>query len=78
MSRIGEEDVTIEIQRGKQLYLKFLAIGQLQPQGTREVFWEVSGNTSRSVFINDENTGVDETLLRQKATDDPGLVGVHR
>ena len=71
--RIGEE-VTIEIQRGKRLYLKLLAVGQVQPNGSREVFWEVNGN-ARSTFILDANAGVDETLLREKATDEPGSVG---
>lgn len=53
---IGEQ-FQVEIEEGKVLNIKILAIGELQPDGQREVFCEMNGQL-RAVFITD-NTGVE-------------------
>lgn len=53
---IGEQ-FQIEIEEGKVLNIKILAIGELLPDGQREVFCEMNGQL-RAVFITDK-TGVE-------------------
>ncbi|KAL1993100.1 hypothetical protein VTN49DRAFT_3857 [Thermomyces lanuginosus] len=65
---IGEE-FHVEIEQGKVLILKLLAIGPLSEQtGQREVFYEVNGEV-RQVTVDDNQAAVDNTA-RIKA--DPG------
>ena len=53
---IGEQ-FQIEIEEGKVLNITILAIGELLPDGQREVFCEMNGQL-RAVFITDK-TGVE-------------------
>ena len=53
---IGEQ-FQVEIQEGKLLNMTILAIGDLLPDGQREVFCEMNGQL-RAVFITDK-TGVE-------------------
>ena len=53
---IGEQ-FQVEIQEGKVLNITILAIGELLPDGQREVFCEMNGQL-RAVFITDK-TGVE-------------------
>ena len=44
---IGEE-FSVDIEAGKRLIIKFLAIGEARPNGTRTVFFELKRSASRS------------------------------
>ncbi|KAI9821609.1 MAG: pyruvate carboxylase [Thelocarpon impressellum] len=62
---IGEE-FHVELQKGKVLILKLLAVGPLSEQtGQREVFFEMNGEV-RQVAVDDKNAAV-ENLRRAKA-----------
>ncbi|CDM26873.1 Pyruvate carboxylase [Penicillium roqueforti FM164] len=62
---IGEE-FHVELEQGKVLILKLLAIGPLSEQtGQREVFYEVNGEV-RQVSVDDNNASI-ENLARAKA-----------
>ncbi|KAJ5977259.1 hypothetical protein N7501_000601, partial [Penicillium viridicatum] len=62
---IGEE-FHVELEKGKVLILKLLAIGPLSEQtGQREVFYEVNGEV-RQVSVDDNNASI-ENLARAKA-----------
>lgn len=49
---IGEE-FEVEIEKGKNLHLKILAIGDVNTEGKREVFCEVNGQL-RPFFVEDK------------------------
>lgn len=62
---IGKE-FAVEIQQGKILIIKLLAVGELSTQtGTREVYFELNGEM-RKVTVDDKNASV-ETITRPKA-----------
>ncbi|KAI4110230.1 MAG: hypothetical protein L6R37_000123 [Teloschistes peruensis] len=62
---IGEE-FSVELEKGKVLILKLLAIGPLSEQtGLREVFYEMNGEV-RQVTVDDKNAAV-ENISRPKA-----------
>ena len=71
---VGEE-FHVELEKGKVLILKLLAIGPLSEQtGQREVFYEMNGEV-RQVTIDDKKAGV-ENLSRPKAdSNDSSQVG---
>ncbi|KAL8874673.1 MAG: hypothetical protein Q9174_000013 [Haloplaca sp. 1 TL-2023] len=71
---IGEE-FNVELEKGKVLILKLLAIGPLSEQtGQREVFYEMNGEV-RQVTVDDKNAAV-ENLSRPKAdSNDSSQVG---
>ncbi|KAI4148561.1 MAG: hypothetical protein L6R39_002749 [Caloplaca ligustica] len=71
---IGEE-FHVELEKGKTLILKLLAIGPLSEQtGQREVFYEMNGEV-RQVTIDDKNAAV-ENVSRPKAdSSDSSQVG---
>ncbi len=60
------EEISIEIEQGKTLYIKLVAIGDLSTQtGTKEVFFELNGEM-RKVTVIDKHAAV-ETISRSKA-----------
>lgn len=71
---IGEE-FAVEIEQGKTLVLKLLAVGELSTQtGTREVYFELNGEM-RKVTVEDKHAAV-ETISRPKAdAHNPNEVG---
>ncbi|KAK6463616.1 pyruvate carboxylase [Scheffersomyces coipomensis] len=70
--RIGQE-LTVDIEQGKTLIIKLLAIGEISQQtGTREVFFELNGEM-RSVTVDDKTVSI-ETKTRPKASE-PNDVG---
>ncbi|KAI4279598.1 MAG: hypothetical protein LQ337_000183 [Flavoplaca oasis] len=71
---IGEE-FSVELEKGKVLILKLLAIGPLSEQtGQREVFYEMNGEV-RQVTVDDNNAAV-ENVSRPKAdSSDSSQVG---
>lgn len=72
--KIGEE-INVQIEMGKTLIIKLLAISDLSPaKGTREVYFELNGEM-RKVTIEDKNVAVD-TVTRAKAdAHNPNEVG---
>ncbi|WAR18768.1 PYC-like protein [Mya arenaria] len=64
------EEIEVEIEKGKTLSIKTLAVGDLDKEGKREVFFELNGQL-RSVFIRD-NEATKEMHFHPKA-----LKGVH-
>jgi pyruvate carboxylase len=70
--KVGQEQA-ITIQEGKTLIVKLLAIGDLQPDGTRIVFWELNGRRRNTVVV-DNNSGI-KAVRRDKADpDNPGHI----
>jgi pyruvate carboxylase len=69
---IGEE-VSFDIERGKTLVVKLNAVGQVDPQGRREVFFELNGQP-RSIHVVDKKANRKE-VVRERAADVPGQVG---
>ena len=65
------EEVSVEIEPGKTLVVKFLTIGEPHPDGTRTVFYELNGQP-REVTITDKTLNV-QSIQRVKA--DPGKPG---
>ncbi|RPB03742.1 pyruvate carboxylase [Choiromyces venosus 120613-1] len=72
--KLGEE-FHVEIEKGKLLILKLLAVGHLSEQtGQREVFFEMNGE-GRTLLIEDKHAAV-ENVSRSKADPmDPSHVG---
>jgi len=58
-------DITVELEPGKTLAIKFLTVGDPHPDGTRTVFFELNGQP-REVTIRDRKLEVQE-LARLKA-----------
>ncbi|KAJ8662008.1 pyruvate carboxylase [Lichtheimia ornata] len=70
---IGEE-FHVEIEEGKTLIIKLLAVGPINSTGKRDVYFELNGE-ARVVGITDKNAAV-ETVTREKAKEsNPGDVG---
>ncbi|CDS06225.1 Putative Pyruvate carboxylase [Lichtheimia ramosa] len=70
---VGEE-FHIEIEQGKTLIIKLLAVGSLSGDGKRDVYFELNGE-ARVVGIVDRSAAV-ETVTREKAKEsNPGDVG---
>jgi pyruvate carboxylase len=71
--KVGEEKA-ITIQEGKTLIIKLLAIGELQSDGTRVIFWELNGRRRNTVVV-DQASGV-KVKRREKADpDNAGHIG---
>jgi pyruvate carboxylase len=71
---IGEE-FHVELEQGKVLILKLLAIGPLSEQtGQREVFYEVNGEV-RVVSVDDNNASVENTARPKADPTDSSQVG---
>ena len=70
---IGEE-FSLDIERGKTLIVELSAVGELDDNGQREVFFELNGRL-RSIRVRDSSAAV-ETVVRERAdASDPGSVG---
>ncbi|HJZ57890.1 MAG TPA: pyruvate carboxylase [Gemmataceae bacterium] len=63
------EEVSIEIEPGKTLIVKFLTVGEPQPDGKRVVYFELNGQ-QREVLVIDRSLGADAVKGRPKA--EPG------
>jgi len=53
------EDITVELEPGKTLVIKFQTIGEPHPDGTRTVFFELNGQP-REVTVRDRKLEVKE------------------
>jgi pyruvate carboxylase len=63
------EEVSIEIEPGKTLILKFLTVGEAQPDGKRVVYFELNGQP-REILVEDRTLGGGVVKARPKA--EPG------
>jgi len=59
------QETSLDIEAGKTLIIKLNAIGKVQPDGTRAVYFELNGN-ARSVIVRDQSAQSDEAV-REKA-----------
>ncbi|HEX7449281.1 MAG TPA: pyruvate carboxylase [Pirellulales bacterium] len=68
------EEMSVELEPGKTLIIKFLTIGDPQPDGRRTVFFELNGQP-RDVTVRD--TSLEEAVARRAKADpgDPKQVG---
>jgi pyruvate carboxylase len=67
------EELTIEIEQGKTLIVKFLAAGDPHPDGTRTLFFELNGQP-REVNVRDRALRVVERAHPKADPADPGQV----
>jgi pyruvate carboxylase len=63
------DEVSIEIEAGKTLIIKFQTLGEAQPDGRRVVYFELNGQP-REVIVTDKSLGGTATKARAKA--EPG------
>jgi len=68
------EEITIEIESGKTLIVKFLTVGDAHPDGTRTLFFELNGQP-REVSVRDKALRVQERSHPKANPEDPGQVG---
>jgi pyruvate carboxylase len=67
------EEITIEIEQGKTLIVKFLTVGDAHPDGTRTLFFELNGQP-REVNVRDRALRVVERAHPKADPADPGQV----
>jgi pyruvate carboxylase len=60
------EEASLDIEPGKTLIIKFLTIGEPQPDGRRAVYFELNGQP-REVFVTDKSLGAGAVKVRAKA-----------
>ncbi len=70
--KVGQEQA-ITIQEGKTLIIKLLAIGELQSDGTRSIFWELNGRRRNTVVV-DQASGVEVKRREKVDPDNPGHI----
>ncbi len=68
------EEITVEIEPGKTMIVKFLTIGEAHPDGTRTLFFELNGQP-REVTVRDRALRVVERSHPKANPEDPGQVG---
>jgi pyruvate carboxylase len=68
------EEITIEIESGKTMIVKFLTVGEAHPDGTRTLFFELNGQP-REVTVRDRALRVVERSHPKVNPEDPGHVG---
>ncbi|KAK6429761.1 pyruvate carboxylase [Oleoguttula sp. CCFEE 5521] len=69
------EEFSVELEKGKVLILKLLAVGPLSEQtGQREVFYEMNGEV-RQVTVDDQHAAVENTSRPKADTGDSSQVG---
>lgn len=67
-------DVTVELEAGKTLIIKFLTVGEPHPDGTRTVFFELNGQP-REVTVRDRSLDVKQPAKQKADPAQPGQVG---
>jgi pyruvate carboxylase len=67
-------DVTIELEPGKTLAVKFLTVGEPHPDGTRTVFFELNGQP-REVTVRDRTLEVKQEAKPKADPAVPGQIG---
>lgn len=69
-----EEEIAVEIEPGKTLFIKMLHIGEPDKHGKRSVIFELNGD-ARHIHIRDRNMVVDVVTRPKADPDDPREVG---
>ncbi|QVL29840.1 pyruvate carboxylase [Telmatocola sphagniphila] len=60
------EEISVDIERGKTLILRYQALGDVQDDGRRQVFFELNGQP-REVTVFDRSVGAGSTRAKPKA-----------
>jgi pyruvate carboxylase len=68
------EEITVEIESGKTMIVKFLTISEAHPDGTRTLFFELNGQP-REVNVRDRALRVQERAHPKANPEDSGQVG---
>ena len=68
------DDITVELEPGKTLVIKFLTIGEPHPDGTRTVFFELNGQP-REVTVRDKTLEVKQEAQAEGRPEEPGQIG---
>ena len=68
------EEISIDIERGKTLIVRYLATSEPHEDGTRTVFFELNGQP-RSVRVQDKSAGARTPAARKAEAGNPGEVG---
>jgi pyruvate carboxylase len=69
-----DEEVSVEIERGKTLIIKLRAVGELDPDGTRLVYFELNGRP-RSIRVTDEAAATTRVARERADASDEGSIG---
>src|SRR5208282_1764968 len=68
------EEITVDIEHGKTMVVKFLTISDAHPDGTRTLFFELNGQP-REVNVRDRSLRVVERIHPKADPENPGHVG---
>jgi pyruvate carboxylase len=68
------EEISVELEPGKVLIIKFLTVGEAHPDGTRTVFFELNGQP-REVTVRDHSQKVTQAARPKADPNQPGHVG---
>jgi pyruvate carboxylase len=68
------QEITVDIEAGKTMIIKFLTISEAHPDGTRTLFFELNGQP-REVSVRDRALRVQERAHPKANPEDPGQVG---
>jgi pyruvate carboxylase len=68
------QETSLDIEPGKTLIIKLNAIGRVQADGTRAVYFELNGN-NRSVVIRDQSVITDEAVREKADKANPNQIG---
>src|SRR5699024_6034327 len=71
--RLGEE-IEVEIERGKTLFIKLVSISQPRSDGTRVIYFELNGQ-SREIIIKDKSVTSEVEALPKADPKDPKQIG---
>ncbi|SEM92802.1 pyruvate carboxylase [Lihuaxuella thermophila] len=71
--RPGEE-TAVSIERGKTLIIKLMAVGDLNPDGTRTIYFELNGQP-REIRVRDESAKVSENTRPKADLKNPNHIG---
>src|SRR5699024_11540072 len=70
---LGEE-IEVEIEQGKTLFIRLASISEPRHDGTRVMYFELNGQ-SREIIIKDKSIKTDIVELPKVDTDDPKQIG---
>jgi len=68
------EEITVDIESGKTLIIKFLTFSEPHPDGTRTLFFELNGQP-REISVRDKSLRITERAHPKADPGDPGQVG---
>jgi len=71
--RLGEE-IEVEIEQGKTLFIKLVSISEPRSDGTRVIYFELNGQ-SREIIIKDKNIKSEIPTLPKADKDNPKQIG---